>query len=93
MKNFLKKTFIYELLNDFRAWKAKKSMLVTNLYPYESNEIISDYRYSIKKDFRTLMQVINIESCIKYIKKIISRVLLLKLELGLVVQAHIHFCP
>lgn len=69
MKNFLKKTFIYELLNDFRAWKAKKSMLVTNLYPYESNEIIADYRYSIKKDFRTLMQVINIESCIKYIKK------------------------
>ncbi len=69
MKNFLKKTFIYQLIINFRVWKAKKSMIITNLYPNESSEIISDYRYSIKKDFRTLMQVINLESCIKHIKK------------------------
>jgi len=67
-KSFLKQTFLYGLLSDYRAWKAGNALRLINVYPLELVEIIKDYRYSITKDYRTVMQVLNIESCIKHVK-------------------------
>ena len=66
--SILKKTFLYSLLIDYRSWRAAKALREFNMYPDQVGNIISDYRYSIAKDYRTVTQVINVEMCIRHLK-------------------------
>jgi|APSaa5957512535_1039671.scaffolds.fasta_scaffold105662_1 O-methyltransferase len=69
IKSYLKTTIIYKLLVMYRVLKAKFILKDINVFSQEVDDISSDYGYSIKENYRTLMQVINIEYCIKYIKE------------------------
>jgi len=69
IKNYLKKTIIYKALVWYRVLRAKFILKHISVFSKEIKGITSDYGYSIQEEYRTLMQVINIEYCIKHIKE------------------------
>ena len=68
LKKFLRKSWIYKAVVKYRARKVRTALKLINIYPSEIDQIIDDYQYSISADYRTVMQVINLESCIKHVK-------------------------
>ena len=44
-------------------------MKLANQYPASNKEIIKDYKYSIKYTHRSIFQVLNIESVLRYLKE------------------------
>ena len=69
MKNYLKTTFIYALLVKYRVWTAKSVLQRINVFSPDAGEIANDYGYSISENYRTLMQVVNIEYCVRHVKQ------------------------
>ena len=65
--------FIENILKKFlvknRVREAEKIMLLANQYPTEKKEIINDYKYSIKFTNRSIFQVLNIESVLRYLNE------------------------
>ena len=69
MKKHLKKTFIYKILVKYRSWLAKVILRRINVMAEDAEKIAKDYSYSIKENYRTLFQVINIENSIRHVKE------------------------
>jgi O-methyltransferase len=73
IKTIRKITVIEILLQSFLFRTRKKKALLFmkdhNLFPYDRNLIISDYMYSIKITFRSVLQVLNIESIVRAISQ------------------------
>lgn len=70
----IRKIKIFEvILQSFLIRIRKRKALLflqdNNLYPYDRNLIISDYIYSIKITYRSVLQVINIESAVRGISQ------------------------
>jgi O-methyltransferase len=69
IKSRLKDTPIYSYLRRRRANRARRFLEFANLYPEAIDVIVRDYEYSIERDNRDIMQVVNIEECVRYIAR------------------------
>jgi O-methyltransferase len=68
LKSFLKGTVLYSrFIVGKRARHARAFLKFANIYPESIDEIISDYAFSIERDYRQIMQVLNLEECVRYV--------------------------
>lgn len=57
------------ILINKRTKDAKRLLILSNQYPELINEIIEDYKYSIKYTHRGVFQIVNVESILNYLKR------------------------
>lgn len=70
IKQRLRKTPIYGFLVGRRLREARRFLEYANLYPESLDAITSDYAFAISRDYRGLLQVVNIEECVRASKGI-----------------------
>jgi hypothetical protein len=69
-KRLLKQTPIYSLIVERRVVEARRFLKYANIYPESLDDIIGDYQFAISRDYRGIMQVVNIEECVRATKKL-----------------------
>ena len=69
IKAALKTTPLYRTIVNRRVAKARRFLEYANMYPEAQNAILEDFRFSISRDYRGILQVLNIEECIRHIAK------------------------
>ena len=63
----LKNSPAYSLVRKKRAANARRALAIANIYPDSRDKIIEDYLFSIERDFRDVMQIVNIEECVRHV--------------------------
>lgn len=66
VKQLLKESLLHKLVINRRVAKARRFLQYGDIYPESLDSIIEDYRFSISRDYRSIMQVINLEESIRY---------------------------
>ena len=62
-------SILKRFLNYLRLKNAREYLKEANAYPADFENIIRDYKYSIKKDHRGIRQVLNLESAVRFIEE------------------------
>lgn len=67
--NSFAESILKRFLNYLRLKNAREYLKEAHAYPADFENIIRDYKYSIKKDHRGIRQVLNLESAVRFIEE------------------------